>query len=854
MPRNSKVSFYKRYRALTLATILAGGGTLQLASSLLAQPATGTISNTATATYQDPNDPNNTFTAVSNTVTVKIAEVAGITVVAATPNDQNGGNVTTGDTLDFVFTVTNVGNDTTNIFIPGRNQIAPATSGLKTDTTLVVKADLDNDGTYETTIPAGGFTTTTPIAPNAQIKIQVTGDVSATTVGAPISVSLGNTGATPNQQNIPYSADGTDGNQLRTVNVADGVSGEIEGAPINGVREAAASTSINLGAAIAPQRAFSTVLLTRTGEDPGAAANLQDDQITYRLDLRVENQSPDPLKFSPGALEGKTITLNGVSEQRILVSNALPVGTKLVPGSVAAPAGWTAVYSETPTTSNALTATWSTTAPTTQAAADAITRIGFIYTGTSSNLTLPAGTSTETDVDGFRFTVVTKSVASGATTATINSIGQVFGETVGDTSNGTVYDESGDQNPNNFDGINPSTGDTNGYGGFNSTNDLGIAAPAQGIDGANNNTGTGDRGEINQIIISTFSGILNGTLNQPAAIGPSNNNDDFTNRSAKMDTAIAPSTTPGTPATLNPDVVTFTNTFQNPASSGTTINVRLLPLAPSDPGVPSASQQPNNNIQDGSTVKITVDPDGAGPLPSQTATYTYTNGTYTRTAGSNIILTNVAPGTTINYTVEVDLAAGTPLSADLVGVRPAGQEGFPVPIAAFVDNNGNGLFDTSTDPYNVTIDRVYTGFVKLVKSRQLLPGTGPAIVGDTVASGNIVKYTVAYQNFSTQAPAGGSGNVVLSASNLKIIEDGTVDPDGAGGIGQNSWALPAGSPITFHEKGTTADLGTVTYFNSGTTLGTSDPDSGDPVSKYENNIPSLAPGTNGVFTFQRKLR
>jgi hypothetical protein len=118
MPRNSKVSFYKRYRALTLATILAGGGTLQLASSLLAQPATGTISNTATATYQDPNDPNNTFTAVSNTVTVKIAEVAGITVVAATPNDQNGGNVTTGDTLDFVFTVTNVGNDTTNIFIP----------------------------------------------------------------------------------------------------------------------------------------------------------------------------------------------------------------------------------------------------------------------------------------------------------------------------------------------------------------------------------------------------------------------------------------------------------------------------------------------------------------------------------------------------------------------------------------------------------------------------------------------------------------------------------------------------------------------------------------------------------------
>ena len=91
---------------------------------VLAQLAPGTqagtsISNTATATYED--DDGNSFDASSNTVTVTVAEVAGIEITASgtTNNDDNNdGNLNNGDTVDFDFTVTNVGNDPTRFRIP----------------------------------------------------------------------------------------------------------------------------------------------------------------------------------------------------------------------------------------------------------------------------------------------------------------------------------------------------------------------------------------------------------------------------------------------------------------------------------------------------------------------------------------------------------------------------------------------------------------------------------------------------------------------------------------------------------------------------------------------------------------
>ena len=73
------------YRTI-VAAALALGGTLHMVTAVLANgTAAGTrITNEATATYEDPNDPNNTpITTTSNEVVVQVAEVAGITVQPA---------------------------------------------------------------------------------------------------------------------------------------------------------------------------------------------------------------------------------------------------------------------------------------------------------------------------------------------------------------------------------------------------------------------------------------------------------------------------------------------------------------------------------------------------------------------------------------------------------------------------------------------------------------------------------------------------------------------------------------------------------------------------------------------------
>ncbi len=107
------------YRQL-LAMTLAASGLVPLALPVLAAgTVAGTsISNTATATYEDPNAPGTTIDATSNTVVVTVAEVAGVTVTAAGITDVNGGSIGVGDVLNYDYTVTNVGNDPTRFRIP----------------------------------------------------------------------------------------------------------------------------------------------------------------------------------------------------------------------------------------------------------------------------------------------------------------------------------------------------------------------------------------------------------------------------------------------------------------------------------------------------------------------------------------------------------------------------------------------------------------------------------------------------------------------------------------------------------------------------------------------------------------
>ncbi|RFP56092.1 MAG: hypothetical protein BJG00_014340 [Limnothrix sp. CACIAM 69d] len=247
---------------------------------------------------------------------------------------------------------------------------------------------------------------------------------------------------------------------------------------------------------------------------------------------------------------------------------------------------------------------------------------------------------------------------------------------------------------------------------------------------------------------------------------------------------------------------------------------------------------------------------------SASATYTY-NGTvfnYTSSTGSlganNLVqIGSLAANATANYTVSIDLPAGTPLSTDTNIER-----GFPVPVTAFIDANADGLvgyFETR----NNTINRVYTGYLQLVKQSRILQGTGPAIQGtDGILSttpkqpalGNIIEYVVEYQNISEVDS--GIGNISLNADKIVINEDGT----------QSNWAKDNdsdGAIDTKHVLGSTQTTTASTFqFFSGipATNFLGGEQSGNTVAaditKYISNLIGRIPSqVSGKLTFQRQV-
>jgi hypothetical protein len=356
----------------------------------------------------------------------------------------------------------------------------------------------------------------------------------------------------------------------------------------------------------------------------------------------------------------------------------------------------------------------------------------------------------------------------------------------------------------------------------------------------------------------TLKALLNGPEGTPAADYNGDNNKDFTNKSSPVPAA---NSVPG--SLIDPSVVTFTNTIENTGTG--TNNISLLPTPPA-----VTTDLPNGT-------KVTIS-NTAGTV---TATYIYNNGTFTFDSGTGgtsattpVRLDNVAANGKADYTVTVDLPTDTPLSTDI-------EKGFPVPITAFVDLDSDGTIDT-TEPRNITIDKVYTGFLKLVKKSRIVQGTGPAVgtgqgdfestpavdpdgtgplplidpnpsvtdVARTPAPGNIIEYQITSKNISDTSI--GTGNKILEAANVNIVEDGTT--------GGNNWALDNNSNSEIDTSHVSANAGseTIDYYNnipptlgtaqSGTTPATN-------VTKYVVKVTSgnVAPQTTTTFTFQRKI-
>ena len=124
---------------------------------------------------------------------------------------------------------------------------------------------------------------------------------------------------------------------------------------------------------------------------------------------------------------------------------------------------------------------------------------------------------------------------------------------------------------------------------------------------------------------------------------------------------------------------------------------------------------------------------------------------------------------------------------------------------------------------NRTIDRAYTGFVRLDKTATVANATGVGGATDPVP-GAVITYSITYTNISS---SNGDANCVkLTVSNLVITEDGLAAPNNWGTYTTNS-----GSP---------SDSGTGAVVTVSAT-------------KYTDTVASLAAGASATFTFKRSI-
>ena len=882
-----------------------------------------TLRNTATGNYQD--DAGNEYTIESNTVEVTVAKVAGITNQPAGFDDLTPGNngLLTGDRVYFDFEITNVGNDISNIYIPTLGNIA--TKGLNRDTdnvndidniVLQVSPALNADGTVAadnstfafTDVPATGKladdTATAQERPtngevvnvpvNGKVLVRVSSTVSATAAGALIEVLMGDTppNSDPNApvaatQNQPDDATDNQDEDVRTLRPAAGVGSDaaFEG----GEKEASALQQQVLGSIPLAMARIEKVRGTVTN----TSGNLTDNVIPYKLDLEVQNTTPNSL-YTPGDLEGRDYegritgiandsdpaNTNDDDDNLILVSDAIPAGTVLTGAPTVPNANWTPVYStETDTTLNPYEIAWSTTAPTNDTQLAAVKRVGWVYDAraTGGNGPIEAGTTITsvladpdaTDPDtgdpapitasGFTFEVETDNLTGNS--GSVANIAQIFGGTVnGDD----IFDESGDQDPSNFNGT---------AQGPNEDDDLstGIANPnTHGIDADNNNTATGSPGgEDNVITFGAPGTLINGPQGQAGAIGnifdadPADNQHDFQNLGISTNEAGTDVTaTPG--GDFDPGAVTFNNTFVYPDPDPTTsteplTNVRLQPVAPDFVNLGGV----RTDLPNGTQVDIV--------LGGNTASYLYdaTNGVFNIQGSPTTAITidSLNPDTPLNYDVVVNLPGGTEFSTDL-------NRGFPVPIIVFSDSDNDGTpdIDEGTDPGtaddtftngNVTVNQVYTGFMKIVKQVRVIDGDtitgsdpdtgttrnnmdfGDPASGKTPLPGDILEYRVIYRNI-TEPQAGDGTNGILNGVEFSLEENGT--NEGLNG-GTNNWGLDKnedGDLDTVHIQNSAENVdnngadagGTIEFFTGGpgatlgdlTASGTTDP--GDTVTGY----------------------
>jgi hypothetical protein len=641
---NEEMMMYQR-SAHTLPTLLARTAALLALACLLCSPAFAqtpggtTISNQASATYSDGT---NSYSTISNTVTVTVSLVSGLTI---TPDAGGNPTVVAGQTLViYNFTVTNTGNFTDQVRF-----LASGASARVVGPGAITRAviDVDNSGTInggDTDVEGNGADVVSAnILQNGNIHVLVEVSINAgASAGQSVQVILGDAGGPSPFDNQPADSSA---NEVRTESALS----------VNGKREAKGDIAATV---------VDDALLRLTLTAPAGPVALGSD-ITYTWQLA-----------NTGARDVTGVTLNASNQVYIIAP--IPARTVLRSGQTF-PVG--TLYTTSALTTAPMSATWSTTAP---VPLSNTTRIAFPV-----GATLAFGTSSAAIN-----MIVTVNTGINASIP-IDEIGDAFGQ---NTVVAIITDQSGDATSNNGDG----NADFNeGY----------VAGSGHGV--------------IQQTTLSQVGSVLLGPSGAPFAVGPTDNNDDYTNKSTNP-ANIAPG---GTTTVLGQLV--YTNTLQNNGNANDTYTLDA-------PGVPA-----------GFTVEIS------------------TTGAF-------------GPWTDVSSGGSTSLAVGFGSSANIL-VRVTVPVGKLVLTAFSTSVRATSTVTPAAN--NLTIDRAYTGFIQLTKTFSVLNGTGVGGAADPVP-GAVITYNIAYVNISS---SNGDANCVkLTASSLVITEDGLVAPNNWGTYTANS--------------------------------------------------------------------
>lgn len=284
-------------------------------------------------------------------------------------------------------------------------------------------------------------------------------------------------------------------------------------------------------------------------------------------------------------------------------------------------------------------------------------------------------------------------------------------------------------------------------------------------------------------LLTKAGSVLIGTQGHPDATGPSGGtNDDYTNKSVAA--AVFAGIAPG--GSVGAFTVDFVNTIKNTGNANDTYTLTA-------PTVPA-----------GFTVQLSTD---GG------STFTTLSGGGSKTLALNF-------GSQADVVVRVSAPAGSTV-----------LNGFATTIRATSANTSSQTNDT--------IDRLYTGFLRLDKSYTIINATGVGAATDAVPGADI-EYTITYTNVSSSGdaanPTAGTNSVPLTASSIVISEDGSAAP--------NNWAANTTqvlSPAPSDSRGGSITDGSTNGAVTATTTFLKD------------SVTSLAPGASGTFKFRRKI-